>query len=123
MGIKLDVFHNESEGRTYAAGEKIFEEHEMGFEMYVVIKGEVELSINGEAIETLGEGEPFGEMALIDQAPRTATATARTETLVLPIPEKRFLFMVQQTPYFSLQIMKVMTERLRRANDRRKKQE
>jgi CRP/FNR family transcriptional regulator, cyclic AMP receptor protein len=40
---------------------------------------------------------------------------------VLPIPEKRFLFMVQQTPYFSLQIMKVMTDRLRRANERRKK--
>jgi CRP/FNR family transcriptional regulator, cyclic AMP receptor protein len=70
MGIKLDVFHHESEGRTYAPGEKIFEEHEMGFEMYVVIKGEVELSINGEVLETLGEGEPFGEMALIDQAPR-----------------------------------------------------
>jgi CRP/FNR family transcriptional regulator, cyclic AMP receptor protein len=121
MGIKLDVFHNESEGRTYEPGEKVFSEHEMGFEMYVVIKGEVELSINGEPIEMLGEGEPFGEMALIDQAPRTATATAKTECVVLPIPEKRFLFMVQQTPYFSLQIMKVITDRLRKANDRRKK--
>lgn len=119
MGIKLDVFHNEAEGRTFAAGEKIFSEHEMGFEMYVVLSGEVELSINGDVIETLGPGEPFGEMALIDQAPRTATATAKTECVVLPIPEKRFLFMVQQTPYFSLQIMKVITDRLRKANDRR----
>ncbi|HLX24301.1 MAG TPA: cyclic nucleotide-binding domain-containing protein [Usitatibacter sp.] len=121
MGIKLDVFHNEAEGRSFAAGEKIFSEHEMGFEMYVVISGEVDLSINGEVFETLGPAEPFGEMALIDQAPRTATATAKTDCVVLPIPEKRFLFMVQQTPYFSLQIMKVMTDRLRRANDRRNK--
>jgi CRP-like cAMP-binding protein len=121
MGIKLDVFHNEAEGRSYAAGEKIFQEHEMGFEMFVVMTGEVELSINGEPFETLGPMEPFGEMALIDQAPRTATATAKTDCTVLPIPEKRFLFMVQQTPYFSLQIMKVMTDRLRKANDRRNK--
>jgi CRP-like cAMP-binding protein len=119
MGIKLDVFHNEAEGRHFAAGERIFSEHEMGFEMYVVITGEVELSINGEVIETLGEMEPFGEMALIDQAPRTATATAKTDCDILPIPEKRFLFMVQQTPYFSLQIMKVITDRLRKANERR----
>ncbi|HTS86576.1 MAG TPA: cyclic nucleotide-binding domain-containing protein [Usitatibacter sp.] len=120
MGIKLDVFHNEAEGRAYKAGEKIFSEYEMGAEMYVIISGEVELSINGEVIETLGAAEPFGEMALIDQAPRTATATAKTDVVVLPIPEKRFLFMVQQTPYFSLQIMKVITERLRKANERRK---
>ena len=121
MGIKLEVFHTEAEGRTYAAGEKIFSEFDMGAEMYVVISGEVELSIGSEIIETLGPGEPFGEMALIDQAPRTATATAKTDCVVLPIPEKRFLFMVQQTPYFSLQIMKVITERLRKSNDRRKK--
>ncbi len=121
MGIKLDVFHNEAEGRHFTAGEKIFSEHEMGFEMYVVISGEVDLSINGEIIETLGPMEPFGEMALIDQAPRTATATAKTDCEILPIPEKRFLFMVQQTPYFSLQIMKVITDRLRKANERRNK--
>ena len=121
MGIKLDVFHNEAEGRPYAAGEKIFSEFDMGHEMYVVISGEVELSIGGEVLETLGPGEPFGEMALIDQAPRTASATAKIDCVVLPIPEKRFLFMVQQTPYFSLQIMRVITDRLRKSNDRRKK--
>lgn len=121
MGVKLDVFHNEAEGRKFSAGEKVFSEYDMGAEMYVVISGEVELSIAGAVIETLGPGEPFGEMALIDQAPRTATATAKTDCVVLPIPEKRFLFMVQQTPYFSLQIMRVITDRLRKANERRSK--
>ena len=58
-------------------------------------------------------------MALIDHAPRVATVVARTPCRLLAIPEKRFLFMVQQTPFFSLQIMRVMAERLRKMNDRR----
>ncbi len=56
-------------------------------------------------------------MALIDHAPRTATAIAMSDCKLVPIPEKRFLFMVQQTPHFALQIMKVMAERLRKMND------
>jgi CRP-like cAMP-binding protein len=57
-------------------------------------------------------------MALIDQAPRTATAVAKTECKLAVIPERRFLFMVQQTPHFALQIMKVMADRLRKMNAR-----
>ena len=84
--------------------------------MYVVLDGEVELRIGGAIVETLGPGEPFGEMALIDHAPRVATVTTKTPCRLLAIPEKRFLFMVQQTPYFSLQIMRVIAERLRKMN-------
>jgi CRP-like cAMP-binding protein len=64
----------------------------------------------------MGPGEPFGEMALIDQTPRTATAIAKTPCKLAVIPEKRFLFMVQTTPHFALQIMKVMADRLRKMN-------
>ena len=59
----------------------------------------------------------LGEMALIDHAPRAATATAIGDCRLVPISEKRFMFMIQQTPYFALQIMKVMAERLRRMNE------
>jgi CRP-like cAMP-binding protein len=69
-------------------------------------------------VETLGPGEPFGEMALIDQAPRVASATAKTQCTLAVISEKRFLFMVQTTPHFALQIMKVMADRLRKMNAR-----
>ena len=86
--------------------------------MYVVLEGEVKLSINGSLVQTVGPGEPFGEMALIDRAPRTATVVAKTACKLVAIPEKRFLFMVQQTPFFSLQIMKVMAERLRKMDAR-----
>ena len=116
MGVKLDMFATEENPRACRAGETIFNAYDMGSEMYVVLEGEVELTIDSRVVETLGPGEPFGEMALIDQAPRTATAIAKTPCKLAVIPEKRFLFMVQQTPHFALQIMKVMADRLRKMN-------
>lgn len=118
MGVTLEMFRNESDGKSCLAGQTIFSEGDEGHAMYVVLEGEVELRIGGKVVETLGPGEPFGEMALIDHAPRVATATARTACRVLEVPEKRFLFMVQQTPFFALQIMRIMAERLRKMNSR-----
>jgi len=118
MGVKMSMFNAEENPRICQAGEPIFSAYDMGAEMYVVLEGEVELTIDGKVLEVLGPGEPFGEMALIDQAPRTATAIAKTPCKLAVISEKRFLFLVQQTPHFALQIMKVMADRLRKMNAR-----
>jgi len=118
MGVKVSLFSVEDNPRVCEAGETIFRQYDMGAEMYVVLEGEVELTIGENVIETVGPGEPFGEMALIDQVPRVATATAKTACKLAVIPEKRFLFMVQATPQFALQIMKVMADRLRTMNTR-----
>jgi CRP-like cAMP-binding protein len=118
MSFKLEKFVSEESTRDCQPGEAIFREYEMGSEMYVVLDGEVELTLGGKVLETLGAGEPFGEMALIDQVPRAATATARTACKLMVIPEKRFFFMVQQAPEFALHIMKVMADRLRKMNAR-----
>jgi CRP/FNR family transcriptional regulator, cyclic AMP receptor protein len=118
MGVRLSLFSVEENPRICEAGETIFREYDMGSEMFVVLEGEVALTIGQNVVETLGAGEPFGEMALIDQAPRVATATAKTACKLAVIPEKRFLFMVQTTPQFALQIMKVMADRLRKMNTR-----
>jgi CRP-like cAMP-binding protein len=56
-------------------------------------------------------------MALIEREPRTPTAVARTECEVVPIDERRFRFLVQQTPMFALEVLRVMSSRLRKAND------
>src|SRR5258708_8792152 len=73
MGVTLDMFAAEASPRVCEAGEEIFRAFDMAAEMYVVLEGEVELLIDSKVLETLGPGQPFGEMALIDQAPRTAT--------------------------------------------------
>ena len=118
MGVTMDLFAIEDDPRVCEAGEVIFREYDMGAEMYVVLEGQVDLRIGDTIVETLGPGEPFGEMALIDQAPRTATATARSACKLAVIPEKRFLFMVQTTPHFALRLMKVMADRLWKMNAR-----
>ncbi len=81
--------------------------------MFVIIQGEVEMHIHGRKVETAGVGDAFGEMALIDEAPRSGTAIAVTDCRIVPINAKRFHFLVQQTPRFALQIMKIMSDRLR----------
>ena len=117
MGVKLQLT-TDSEPRVFEAGETIFRQYDMGAEMYVILEGEVEISMGSTILETLGPGEPFGEMALIDQAPREATATARTRTSLAVLPEKKFVFMIQTNPTFALQIMKVIVDRLRKMNTR-----
>jgi CRP/FNR family cyclic AMP-dependent transcriptional regulator len=118
MAVRLDMFAADQSPMECGLGETIFQRYDMGAEMYVVLDGEVELTIDSKVLEVLGPGEPFGEMALIDQVPRTATAIAKTPCKLAVISEKRFLFMVQQTPEFALQIMKVMAVRLRKMNER-----
>ena len=62
----------------------------------------------------IGAGGVFGEMALIESGVRSAKAVARTDCALVPIDERRFSFLFQQTPQFALQVMKIMAERLRR---------
>ncbi len=109
----LELFHNATDFESYAPGRRIFSEGDPGERMYVVKEGEVEVWVGGRLIDTSGPGEILGEMALIDHRPRSATVLARTACQVVPIDEKRFLFLIQQTPYFAIQVMKVMAERLR----------
>ena len=70
---------------------------------------------------TVGGGEfsadhIFGEMALIDNEPRSATAIAVTDVELVAVTEKQFLFLVGQTPYFALKVMRVLAQRLRVTN-------
>jgi CRP/FNR family cyclic AMP-dependent transcriptional regulator len=102
----------------FDAGKVVFREGDPGDAVYVVLDGKVDLRVNGQLVETVGPGGILGEMALIEQAPRVASATARTGCDLLPISETRFMSMIQQTPHFALQIMKVMASRLRRMNVR-----
>lgn len=95
-------------------GETIFTDGQPADFMYAVKRGEVEIVIDDRVVETVGPDEFFGELALVDHSPRSATARAKTECELFPISEKEFLFMVAETPFFSLVVMRKLAERLRR---------
>ena len=107
----------------YGVGDVIFEEGSTGRELYVVLDGEVEIAkLNGGSktvIITLGKGEFFGEMAVIDGSSRSATAIAASQqTRVMRINHARFVYLVSQQPAFALMIMDALSKRLRASNDR-----
>jgi CRP-like cAMP-binding protein len=110
----LGLFKHATDTETYAAGQVIFEAGDAADKMFVVQSGEVEIKVGDRVIDRHGPGGMFGEMGLIDGSPRSATAVAATECVVVPINERRFTFLVQQTPMFALQVMRVMSERVRR---------
>jgi CRP/FNR family cyclic AMP-dependent transcriptional regulator len=116
--VTIDLFRNETEFDSFSAGATIFREGDAGSVMYVVFDGQVSLTVKGKQVELLGPGAVLGEMSLIDSAPRSATATALTDCKLVSINEHRFTFMVQQTPKFALQIMRVIADRLRAMDTR-----
>jgi CRP/FNR family transcriptional regulator, cyclic AMP receptor protein len=113
--VTIHLFQHSTEQESFEAGQLIFTEGQPGKVMYVVTAGEVEIKIGDTVIEALGSGDILGEMALIDTQPRSATAIAKTNCRLAPIDEQRFTFLVQQTPYFALQVMRIMADRLRKA--------
>lgn len=114
MTVTIDVFRDEDELEVFDAGATVFAEGQAGDKMYVVLDGEVTLSINGRRLETVGSGGILGEMALVDSGPRSATAVASETAQLAPITAQRFKALVQQKPEFALQIMRLLAARLRR---------
>ena len=107
------LFRNAKTTRAVPAGTVIFEEGDEGKEMFGIVEGGVELRGESGVIRTLGPHDVFGEMAIVDPSPRSATAVATTDTVLACIDRHRFLFLVQETPMFALQVMSVMADRLR----------
>jgi CRP/FNR family transcriptional regulator, cyclic AMP receptor protein len=102
--------------REYRAGEVIFREGDPATELFIVKNGTVEIRLGNRLLGTLPELSIFGEMALIDPGPRSATAVAATDATVVPVGEKQFLFLVSRTPHFALNVMRVLVRRLRTSN-------
>jgi len=76
------------------------------------------LRVRGETVEEIAPGGIFGEMALIDHAPRSASAVAIEDSEIIPIDERLFFILVQDAPYFALDVMRVLTDRIRNMNQR-----
>ena len=107
---------NDIEARFFKAGDVIFREGDEAKELFVIKSGQVRIQIGNRTVTELGQDSIFGEMALIDSEPRSATAVAITDVELVPVSEKQFLFLVSQTPYFALKVMRVLAQRLRVTN-------
>src|SRR5690606_34659012 len=92
--------------KRFAAGEKIFLEEDNGECMYVVLEGKVNIITYGTVLENVGMHGIFGEMALIEHAPRSAAAMAAEPTEVAVIDKDTFLELVRESPLFSLYVMR-----------------
>jgi CRP-like cAMP-binding protein len=110
----LGLFRSQEKVVTLKPGDVLFRKGDAAQHMYVVLSGEVRVGDGNKIFEQVLAGGMLGEMALIDHAPRAATVTAETECTLAEIDEKRFLFLVQQTPSFALNVMRLLSQRLRR---------
>ena len=115
--ITLSLFRN-APSEEFAAGQIIFSAGEEGKSMYVVAEGEVNIVVGSVIAETVVPGGIFGGMALIDLRVRSADAVAKTACKLVPVDLRQFQFLVSETPFFAVQVMSIMAERLRHANER-----
>ncbi len=108
-------------GRVYTNGEAICREGERGEAMYVIQSGKVKITKHSPAGElmlaTLGSGDFFGEMALFDKLPRSATATALGEARVLSVDKRKLFSTISNDPTLVFKILETMSQRIRRLNE------
>ncbi|WP_283743672.1 cyclic nucleotide-binding domain-containing protein [Sideroxydans sp. CL21] len=111
-----ELFRHETDLESLYAGQTLFNEGEKGHLMYILMSGTAMIFVRDKLVETAEAGAIVGEMAMIDDATRTATVIAKTDCRFLPIERNRFNFLIQQTPNFALHVMRVIADRLRKAD-------
>ncbi len=112
------LFPDDAEVVSLDAGQDLFKKDDVGYHFYVVKSGALQVMDGNHVLGRIEAGEIVGEMALVGDRQRSATVRAVTASVVIPVDEKRFLFLVQQTPFFSLRVMRVISDRLKAMNKR-----
>lgn len=112
------LFLNAKDRRDLASGEVFFNAGDLGDEMFGVVSGLIELRSDEKVLARVGPGGTFGEMAIIDSAPRALTAVAVEPSEVAVITRSMFLFLVTETPMFAIQVMQSLASRIRELDDR-----
>lgn len=114
--VFFELFAHNPDIVRIPAGQALFNEGDEGQRMFVLITGTADVIVNNRVVETLQHGNIVGEMGLVSPGPRSATVVATSDCEFVAIDEKRFHYLVQQTPYFATQVMRVLAERLRAAD-------
>jgi CRP/FNR family transcriptional regulator, cyclic AMP receptor protein len=115
--IDFAIFEGMDIGRQrFEAGERIFLQEDPATHMYAVYSGKVQVITFGTVLENVGPGGLFGEMAMIDDGPRSAAALASEATEVALIDRAMFVHLVKHKPDFALAVMRLLAWRIRRMN-------
>ena len=110
------LFRQDPTALIIAPGDFLFRQGETGDKMYVLLEGNADVTVGELVVEAAAPGALLGEMALIDDSPRTASVVAKTPCRFAQIDRRRFHFLVQQTPHFATHVMKTLADRLRHMN-------
>jgi CRP/FNR family transcriptional regulator, cyclic AMP receptor protein len=114
--MKLEEFLiHQTDVVALAAGQALFTEGDAGDSMYVLLAGTADVLLRGKVVETLATGAIVGEMAIIDDSPRSATVIAREDCNFIAINAARFLALTRENADFALHVMRAMAHRLRHA--------
>ena len=117
-GLEPRVRHRLAEigkRRTYSADEDIVREGSTGTALYILLSGEARVEQEGKEIGELSAGDFFGELALIEEHPRSATVIAAAETDCLLFPAWEFTALLEEHPEVALPILRVLIRRLHRS--------
>jgi CRP-like cAMP-binding protein len=114
--IPIEIFSHNTAKVMVQAGQALFREGDEGNQMYVLETGSAEVIVQDRVVEILTHGSIVGEMGLVSPGPHSASVIAKTDCEFVAVDQRRFQFLVQQTPYFAIQVMGLMAERLRATN-------
>jgi len=123
MTDDLRVVAQAMEKQQLFTGDRIFETGDQGDHLYIIVSGKVGISLESESsgtsrIATLSSGDCFGEMNLLDDLPRSATAEVIEDTTLLSLEKTRLRGLIQSYPDMSVGMLRSLSLRLREANQR-----
>jgi CRP/FNR family cyclic AMP-dependent transcriptional regulator len=108
----LQKLMHDREPVRYSAQQTIMKEGDTGAFMYIVVDGTVAISIQRKVVERVGPGGTFGEMALVDQSPRSATASAEADCTLLAVNRNDLVALVKTSPSFGMSMLRAQADRL-----------
>jgi len=115
---QLRTIRRQVEEVTVPAGRGLVEEGTVGREFFFIVEGTATVRQGGRKVATLGPGQYFGELSLLDRKPRSATVTADTDLVLLVLDQRRFNGLLDEMPTLSHKLLSAMAERIRSADAR-----
>ena len=112
---ELQLISQKAERVSFSAGQVLTKQGSLGYEFFIIVEGEAEVSRDGKAIAKLGPGDYAGELALLDREPRNATVTALSDLQVILLGYQEFWSVLSAAPGLDKKLLVAMAKRLRAA--------